>query len=692
MNDLPDLQTVPDYLSYWAMKTPEKPAFTFIGEDGREVGRRTYAELDRRARAVAGAMSASVKPGDRALIVIEPGIAFFEAYLGCLYAGVIAVPTYPPDPARLSRSIPRLKGITNSCQPKVVLVSEMIQKFAGVLRDQLGDLGEKPWLPVESVSTGLAETFRYRSSDPCSIAFLQYTSGSTGEPKGVMISHANLVHNIRYQIESIGKDKFRRCVSWLPPYHDLGLINTALLLWVVGSHTVHMSPATYLRKPVRWLEALHKYQATYCVVPPFALAYTLRKIPMEQRAEFNLSEVIGFGSAGEPLPAETAIAFMEGFQVSNLRTSVSSAYGLAEHTVYLCHSNPSSSPVRVFDAEALATGRLIPCSAGNGNVVQLVSNGQVGSGVDAVIVDPVSLVVCPEGTIGELWIHSDSVAQGYWQRPEATEQTFRAKLPGDDKTYLRTGDLCGTINGEMFITGRIKELLIVRGRNHYPLDVERTIEAAHPGIRPGCCAVFMGSDSNVVAIAELSKVPDKAVADLIRSQIQTAVAQFHGIQLSDVALIEPRSLPKAMNGKMARNETRTAYLSNALPRVDGGSLLTVAAQEPEPPQNHYRSDEERFLAQCLEQYLGRVPDLDQPCSATGLDSIQAFQLACDIEERFGSVIQPQRFIGHHTWREALASSSRALIDTRVTAEMVPISKSMPATRMQTWIMRVHEAV
>ncbi|MBN1945607.1 MAG: AMP-binding protein, partial [Bradymonadales bacterium] len=693
MDNLPNLNTIPDCVSYWAMKTPDNLALTFIGEDGRETGRRTYAELDRRARAVAGAMSAGVQPGDRVLIVIEPGIPFFEAYLGCLYAGVIAVPTYPPDPARLARSIPRLRGIADSCRPSLVLVSEMIQKFAGAVRDQLGDIGEKPWLPVESVSTNLADAFQYRPVDPDSIAFLQYTSGSTGNPKGVMISHANLVNNTRYQYQTSGSDNYIVGMSWAPPYHDMGLIGTGLVFWTIGGHTVQMAPATFLRRPVRWLEALHNYRATATFVPPFALEYTLRKVPPEQRATFDLSSLRLLGSGGEPVPADPVEAFQDGFRVSKFGVAISPGYGLAENTVFLCHCDPTvRTPAQTFDADELAEGKLVPANRHTRKIVRLCSNGRVGNGVVVVIVDTKTGNLLPEGTIGELWIHGNSVARGYWGREEENEQIFRARLPGDDRRYLRTGDLAAVLDDELFIVGRQKEVIILRSRNHYPQDIERTIELSHSSLRPGCCAVFMISDSEVVAVTEVQKGVDKSALDKIRSHILAEVAQAHGIHLHDIALIEPRSLPKALNGKLARNETRAAYLANALPRMDAGTPMDAEPVEVATLKNHYESDEQRHLARCLERYLGKVPDLDQPCSILGLDSIQAFQLASDIEQMCGLVVMPQMFLGQHTWKEALASGSRNLIDTRVTAEMVPISKSMPATRMQTWIMRVHEAV
>ncbi|MBN1944832.1 MAG: AMP-binding protein [Bradymonadales bacterium] len=691
------MRTVPEYLSFWAEETPDNLAYTFIGDDGQETGRRTYAQLDRRSRAVAVALSASVRSGERVLLVIEPGIGFMEAYLGCLYAGIIAVPTYPPDPARLAQSIPRLRGIAEDCRPSMVLVSEMIQMFAGAVRDQLGELGEKPWLPVESISTSLADSYVPIPIDPASTAFLQYTSGSTGTPKGVMISHANLVHNTCYQYETLGPEKFRVGMSWAPPYHDMGLIGTGLIFWVTGGHTVHMSPATFLRQPVRWLEVLHTFRATSTFVPPFALEYTLRKVPVEQRATFDLSELQLLGSGGEPVPAEAAEAFQAGFQVSKLGIPVSPGYGLAENTVFLCGHDPAKgSPGRCFDAESLAANRLVPADRNAPNTTWLCSNGWIGYGVDLAIVEPTSGQICPEGTIGELWIRSGSVAQGYWRRPEESQQTFQAVLAADGETYLRTGDLAGILRGELFIAGRIKDVIIVRGRNHYPNDIERTIEAAHPNLRPGSCAVFMDSEGEVVAVAELRKPGDKAVADLVHTRILAAVAQNHGIHLADVALIEPRTLPKALNGKLARQEARKAYLSGELHRMDNGLAIKAATMAVpvggSSPTTEAYPDGLRFLAERLRAYIGQVPDFDQPCSSFGLDSIQAFQLASDIEEHLGLVIMPQMFIGEHTWREALTSATRNLIDTRTTEEMVAISKAMPATRMQTWMMQVHEAV
>ncbi|HEX2222817.1 MAG TPA: fatty acyl-AMP ligase, partial [Thermoanaerobaculia bacterium] len=486
--------TLAGLLRVRAAERPDRVAFTFLADGEVEGGRLTYAELDHQARAIAAALRQTLAPGDRALLLYPPGLEFIAAFFGCLYAGVIAVPAYPPRPNDRSQS--RLRSIAHDAEPRAALTTSAILAGAGDLAPELAVLR---WLPTDALPPfgADAEGFGFADGDgisepePDSVAFLQYTSGSTAAPKGVMVTHANLLHNERMIGEAFGQDEDTVVAGWLPLYHDMGLIGNVLQPLHAGARCVLMSPVAFLQKPLRWLEAISRYRATTSGGPNFAYELCVRKTTVEERARLDLSSwKVAFNGA-EPVRETTLERFAEAFAASGFRREAFyPCYGLAEATLFVTGGELGRFPrVEVVDAAALERNEVRPAFDGD-PARRLVSNGRAWLGQQVVLADPETGLECPAGRVGEIWVAGPSVARGYWRNPEATERDFGAFLADGQGPFLRTGDLGFAAGGELYVTGRLKDLIIIRGRNHYPQDLELTAERSHPDLHAGGGAAF----------------------------------------------------------------------------------------------------------------------------------------------------------------------------------------------------------
>ncbi|MEV7283136.1 fatty acyl-AMP ligase [Streptomyces sp. NPDC093252] len=496
-----------------AARRPGHEVFTFLSEEPGGTADETvltYAQLDGRARALAVRLRTHLAPGSRALLLLMPGEDFVVAFFGCLYAGVIAVPTYLPLPGQRTNGALRLAGIAEDCRPEAVLTTSGLLAFVRSAMEGVPEVQDAAWLAVDTITatitaatvtgtvtgTGLdaAAGWSRPGPEPGSVAFLQYTSGSTGAPKGVVVTHANLLHNAGAIDRSLlCADGPPVIVGWLPPYHDMGLISMIVLPAVVGARSVLMSPVAFLQRPVRWLRALTRYRGTASAAPHFAFDLCVRKIPEEERAGLDLSALAAVANGGEPVHEGALRRFSEAFGPYGFRPeALVPVYGLAEATLLVSGQASGRPPtVRAFDGAALEQGTARAVEADDPAGRPLVGCG-VSRHLEVLIVDPERRLPCPPGRVGEIWVSGTSVAAGYWQRPALSEETFGATVDGRAGTYLRTGDLGfrSADDGELFVTGRIKDLIILGGRNHYPQDIERTAETAHPAVRPGCVAAF----------------------------------------------------------------------------------------------------------------------------------------------------------------------------------------------------------
>lgn len=570
-----DCDSVVDLLRWRARQHPQRIAYTFLLDGEADAMSVTYAELDRQARAIGALLQSFSATGQRALLLYPPGLDYIAAFFGCLYAGVVATPAYPPLP---NRPMSRIQAIIKDARAALLLTTTPIlasieQQFAqnpapasprGLATDRLPEHIEDHWqAPVLSRET---------------LAFLQYTSGSTTTPKGVMVSHGNLLANELIIERAFEHTAEAIVVGWLPLYHDMGLIGNVLQPIYIGSHSILMSPLAFLQRPLRWLQAISHYRAHSSGGPNFAYELCVNKITPEQRATLDLSSWRVAFNGAEPIRHTTLERFVEAFAPCGFRREAFyPCYGLAEATLLVTGGLRDEPPiVQGVQSAALEDNRVDFAPDTGAHTRTLVGCGRTWLGQQAVIVDPETCVRCPEDQVGEIWVAGSSVAQGYWNRVAETEHTFRAYLAGNGEgPFLRTGDLGFLRDGELFVTGRLKDLIIIEGRNHYPQDIELTVEQCHAALRPGCSAAFsvdIDGSEQVVAVAEVERHfvtaqqqgdAAHAVAEVVKA-IRQAVSRHHDLQLHSVLLLKTGSIPKTSSGKIQRHACRNGFLGRSL--------------------------------------------------------------------------------------------------------------------------------
>ncbi|WP_225849094.1 fatty acyl-AMP ligase [Streptomyces sp. HPF1205] len=556
-----------------ATRRGEKTAYTFLDNGHDESRTLTYRQLDEAARAVAVRLLESVRPGGRAMILAAGGADFVTAFMACQHAGVIAVPVAPPQPPRDPRKAATLRAIAQDSGAEVVLTGSATDLRTPVC-EVAPELGALEWIDVDTIAPSAAAGFRAPAIASEDISFLQYTSGSTSLPKGVMVSHRALLRNEEMFAHIMGLGSEDVIVSWLPLYHDMGLIGMVLQNLYLGAHIVMMPPLAFVQRPSRWLRAITRYRATFTGAPDFAYDACVRRIREEDRAEFDLSSLRVAFSGAEPIRTATLESFAKAYTPYGLDPgALMCAYGLAEATLVatgtVAGQGPTTLPV---DREALRGGRIVP-----GTDHLIVGVGKPRLSREVLIVDPETLARCEPGRIGEIWLAGADIPPGYWRNPGATEETYRAYTSDSGAgPYLRTGDLGGLYDGELYITGRLKDLVIVGGRNHYPQDIEATAEAAHPWVRYNSSAAFAverdGREQVALVVEVLrpqgarrhtgsgERAPVPTLAQIKRA-VTAAVAAEHGIQLADVHMVVPGSVARTSSGKIQRRANRAAYES-----------------------------------------------------------------------------------------------------------------------------------
>ena len=631
--------SIVEILQARAASTPERIAYRYLSFASASEETLTYAELDAAARRIAAHLQSFAIPGDRALLLYRPGLDFIQGFLGCLYAGVIAVPAYPPHPTRPARDLPKLRGIAGDARPAAILTSLSVIEGCEPLFVEAPDMRAMRWIATDALPVNEAWTDPRAGVDH--LAFLQYTSGSTGTPKGVMVSHANLMHNERAIATIFDADAESTIVGWLPMYHDMGLIGTMLHGLYVGAQCVLMSPMEFLEQPLRWLETISRFRAHTSGGPNFAYELCVRRVTDEQKAALDLSSWrIAFNGA-EPVRAATLARFAEAFAPSGFRASAFfPCYGLAEATLAVSGGAKASEPVvREF------------------NDTPLVGCGVSVDDQRIVIVDPETREPRADGETGEIWVSGPSVARGYWEKPEQSEQTFAARLAvtdadSDRGPFLRTGDLGFVDGGELFVNGRRKDLIIIRGRNHYPHDIEQTVEQTHPALRAGCGAAFsidVDGEERLVAVHEVDRANRTQAGHDVAESIRRRVAEEHEVPLHALVLIKTGAIPKTTSGKIQRSLTKQMFLEGTLPVV---AEWTWKTGNPA----------------CLS--LEPFADLDPhtPLFALGFDSLQLFELKNAIERERGVELQLSDFM-----HDATLATLTAAIDAAQTA--TPIART-----------------
>lgn len=645
-------------------------AYTFL-EDGEQNERSvTYAELDRRARAIAATLHREHGAGEhgaagtRAILLYPPGLDYIAAFFGCLYAGVVAVPAYPPDPTRLGRSLPRLQAVFADAEAGCLLTTAAISRLAESLFRYAPDLKDAQWLTTDTVAEGAESAWTPPPVTADSLAFLQYTSGSTGTPKGVMLSHANLLHNEQLITLGFALSRPAVCVSWLPPYHDMGLIGTILHPMYLGYPLVAMSPLAFLQRPMRWLEAVHRHRGTCSGGPNFAYDLCLRKSTPEQRRALDLSSWELAFCGAEPVRADTLDRFADAFAPAGFQRQASyPCYGLAEGTLIVSGGQKSSTPiVRPYVGAALTRGVVAPAESDTGQGTKtLVGCGTTLPGQDIAIVEPSSLERLPEGRVGEIWVSGSSVASGYWRREAESESIFAARLAdrSSDRAYLRTGDLGFLDGGELFVTGRAKAVIIQRGRNMHAEDIEQCAERAHAAMRPGCSAAFSieeGGEERLILVAETSGRTEEET-DACIAAVYRQIAEDLEIQAHHIILIRARTIAKTSSGKIQRYAVRDALLAEKLETVAERRFTSLdpapladdahaddahaadahdAGPRPETPEqvtSWLRARTARLLG-LRDQEIAA----EEPLASLGLDSLQTVELQHALENELGIVL------------------------------------------------------
>src|SRR5215217_1217279 len=563
--------TLIDLLSWRATHQPGREAYTFLGDGEAEERSVNYRDMDRRARSVASRLqNMGVATGERVLLLYPPGLEYVSAFLGCLYAGVIAVPAYPP---RLSRPISRLRAIAADSKATVALTTTHILSNLGRRLAHAPEMKSLLWLATDDGKVP-AEEWYPPEIDGNTLAFLQYTSGSTAAPKGVMVTHGNLLHNLAMIYHGLGYTPNSQMVSWLPPYHDMGLIGGVLQPLYGGFPAALMPPVSFLQRPLGWLRTISRLGADTGGGPNFAYDLCSSKITPEERATLDLSSwTVAFNGA-EPIRQETLERFATTFAPCGFRREAFyPTYGLAEATLIVSGGSKTAPPVVLcVEGAELERDRVVVASAGDKSTRTLVGCGRVLADQKIVVVNHESHTRCPSDRVGEIWVSGSSVAQGYWGRPEETKHAFRAYLADTGEgPFLRTGDLGFLHDGELFVTGRLKDLIIVRGRNHYPHDIEQTVEQSHAALRPGGCAAFSvqaDEGEQLVVVQELERryVTSADMGEVVAS-IRRAVAEHHELQVHAVVLIKTGSIPKTSSGKIQRGATRAAYTDGTLAAV-----------------------------------------------------------------------------------------------------------------------------
>ena len=562
-----------DLLRWRAAWSPNQVAYTFRVEDETDQSI-TYGELDRAAQALAVRLAEVTKPGDRALLLFPAGLDFIRAFFGCAYARCLAVPSCYPKP---HRPMPRLSAIANDARAVVVLTESKTFDLVETVRET-SDLGNLDWIKVDELDVDLADLWQPVRIDSDAVLFLQYTSGSTDDPKGVMVQHRNVLHNLEvirrgFHLEfshrndtDIGKGVF-----WLPAYHDMGLIGGILTSMYVGGQSLLMSPNDFLRRPARWLEAISQQRALVSGAPNFAYDLCVQKITEEQMADLDLSSwKVGFCGA-EPIRPETLEQFAAKFETCGFRREAFyPCYGLAESTLLAAGGDGPASPVvRRYLRTALAQHRVTDANGASANeVVKLVGCGSSRLEQRIEIVNPESRLRCDEDEVGEIWLQSPSIAAGYWNRPDETTEVFNARLQGaDEGAFLRTGDLGFFHQGQLFVTGRVKEVIIIRGRNLYPQDIEKSVARAHPSLRNDAGAAFSlkgSGEERLVVVHEIDRAFRRTDLSEVIRQIRRAIIDEHEVDPYAIVLIRQVSLPMTTSGKVQRSLCQQQYLEGTL--------------------------------------------------------------------------------------------------------------------------------
>lgn len=571
---------------FWSEIRPHRVALRYLLDgDDREISW-TFRHIDRHARAIAMRLIRHDLAGERVLLLFPPGLQFVTALFGCFYAGVVAVPAYPP---RRNRNTSRIDTIAADAGAKAALtVSEVVERREFLI-ESTSALLKLQWIATDDVDVSTCDEWEYGGA--ADLAALQYTSGSTGKPKGVMLTQANIMHNCSMITQGFKAYQNTVGMSWLPMYHDMGLIGGVLTPLFIGCPTILMSPMAFLQKPFRWLKAITKYCVTISGGPNFAYDLCTKKITDEQIRELDLSTwEVAFNGA-EPVRASTLDDFVERFSKCKFGTGAFyPCYGMAESTLFITGGPRTEAPIqRSFHGKELDARQVVPVERSADGARRLVSCGRGMLDQELRIVDPNSRQLVPADRVGEIWVSSPSVGKGYLGKPKATAETFQAVLSDEpSKSFLRTGDLGFVHEGELYVTGRLKDMIIVRGVNFYPQDIEISVERADECLRLGASAAFAAEDAGqerLIVVCEVERISKEDWSDVIAT-VRQSVAREHEIAPDAVVLVRTGSIPKTSSGKIQRHACRQGFLDNKLMTIQADYTYKCDRATKRSPRRH----------------------------------------------------------------------------------------------------------
>jgi acyl-CoA synthetase (AMP-forming)/AMP-acid ligase II len=602
--------TIVELLRDRAQQHPDRVVFKFLKDGETEAGQMTYGDLDLKARAISAHLQPTYQPGDRALLVYnyDTALEFITAFCGCLYAGIVPVPNASP---RNRYALTGLQARASSAGATLALTASSL---LGNLKRQVATpeapdvIRSLAWFQSDTLSVSTASNWKFPNLSAETLAFLQFTSGSTGLPKGVMVTHGGLLHNQQLLQLAFGHTEQCVGVGWLPLFHDMGLIGKVLQPLYLGTSSTLMSPLAFVQKPIRWLQAISRYQATTSGGPNFAYDLLCNQVNDEQLQQLDLSSWDVAFTGAEPVRAETLDRFATKFAPCGFRREAFySCYGMAEAVLFISGGQKAEPPVIQWVSEdALEENRVVLTEPRHERSRSLVGCGHAWLDGQIIIVDPVEMTQCPPNSIGEVWIAGYGLGKGYWNQPEETERTFQAYLKDTgDGPFLRTGDLGFLKDGELFITGRMNDVLVFWGLNHYPHHIEQTVAECHPAFIPGSGAAFaieVKGESRLVVVQELERSQRHSVtAEDVAETIRWQVFQKHFTDIYAIALVKPGGIPKTSSGKIQRRLCKTQFLDG---RLD-------ALSEWQSPQ-----DERSDITTLIERYLNPMTHVQRLSAAT----------------------------------------------------------------------------
>ncbi|MCY2976425.1 MAG: aminotransferase class I/II-fold pyridoxal phosphate-dependent enzyme [Planctomycetota bacterium] len=698
-----------DSLRHWANVQPTSPAFWFTDGETDQDETLSYAELDHAARALAVEILKVANPGDRGILMYPPGLDFIIGFFGCLYAGCTAVPAFPP---RRNRKGSRIQGIAQDCAAKFGLTIETTA--TQIMKDDATreDMSTMKLISSDRVDRSMAIQFSPVSIDVEDVAVLQYTSGSTGTPKGVVLTHECIMRNCEMIAFLFGQVHDEVGASWLPTYHDMGLVGGILSPVFLGLPLALMSPMSFLQRPVRWLRAITKYNVTMSGGPNFAYQLCVDKVTEEEMKGLDLSKWRVAFNGAEPVRASTLEAFSRKFeQVGFRHTSHLPTYGMAETTLIVTAGPHADMPViRHYDGRHLAARVVLPVERNTPDSRALVGCGQMSPNERVEIVDTETSAILPDDQIGEIWIQSPSAGTGYWEKPDITEKTFNAMTADGQGPFLRTGDLGFFEDGQLFVAGRVKDLIIVRGVNRYPQDIEQTVEECHESIQSSAAAAFSddidGRERLIIAL-EVQRSLEEDWEPVIQA-IRKSVTQVHELPPDAVILVRSGSLPKTSSGKIQRHACLQGFKDDTLrviakwvsweddlpptapmiaaatvdqlagrPSKGSARPTAVIAKKTRDPDVDVVEIVKRAV-KAVAQERAKLLDLDTNIVVDlGLDSLERLQIAHSLENAFGGRIPEETLQEIETIREIAEALESLFGKDRVISDLAPEQDDAP---------------